>query len=92
MKNQKNTLEIEVNCTECDGKGFHEIGPECGYPASNCCGGCYHQETCVSCEDGIITLEFEDDEAVNIIKAVISKDWDEVEESINYKHQIWQGL
>jgi hypothetical protein len=90
MKNQKNTLEVEVTCPECDGQGFHEVGPECGYPASNCCGGCYHQESC-DCEDGVIILKFEEEETITIIKALISGHIEEAKEIINEQNQnVWQ--
>lgn len=86
MRNQKNTLEIEVKCPECDGEGFHEIGPECNSPASQCCGGCYHFVTCTSCDGGAIILEFEEDETIEIIKSLISGNIEEAQDSINDKH------
>lgn len=40
----------EIECEECDGEGFIEIGPECSYPASMCCGGCYRNVQCEHCD------------------------------------------
>tara|TARA_R110000772_G_scaffold239170_2_gene351197 strand:+ start:806 stop:1084 length:279 start_codon:yes stop_codon:yes gene_type:complete len=85
MNNKKNTLEIEVECPECDGRGWHEVGPECGYPASNCCGGCYHQESC-DCYNGVIILKFEEDETIEIIKSIIRGNMKEAQDIINEKH------
>jgi hypothetical protein len=92
MKNQKNMLEVEVDCPDCNGKGFHEVGPECGYPAANCCGGCYHQESC-DCEDGVIILTFEEEDTITIIKSLISGQIDEARAIVNEQHhEICQGL
>lgn len=46
----------EKECPDCDGEGFHEIGPECSQPASNCCGGCYTRRECNTC-DGAKVVE-----------------------------------
>jgi hypothetical protein len=50
-------------CEECEGQGYYSIGPECGYPASMCCGGCYKEVTCNTCEGSgkVLTEEEEDD-------------------------------
>jgi hypothetical protein len=42
-------MNEEVECKECDGEGFIEIGPICSYPASQCCGGCYERKQCENC-------------------------------------------
>ena len=79
--------EIEVQCPDCSGEGFHEVGPECGYPASNCCGGCYHQEECDTCSgDKFVTLTFEEDETADIIKALVAGQIDEARAIINDQH------
>jgi hypothetical protein len=36
-------------CEDCDGEGTISIGPICNYPASMCCGGCYKDIRCDSC-------------------------------------------
>lgn len=36
-------------CLECD-NGVVEIGPECSVLASDCCGGCYREEKCETCD------------------------------------------
>lgn len=36
-------------CKDCDGEGTISIGPNCNYPASMCCGGCYDDIECDSC-------------------------------------------
>jgi len=86
MKNEKNILEIEVKCPECDGKGFNEVGPECGYPSSQCCGGCYHNVICTECDGGEILLQFEEEETAEIIKALIRGNMEEAQLVINDKH------
>ena len=78
-------LEIEVKCPDCNGEGFHEIGPDCGKPASNCCGGCYHRVLCDSCDGGEVTLVFSKDEAICIIEDIIKGDINGARESINNK-------
>ena len=37
------------NCPECDGKGYTER-IECTKSASECCGGCFKEETCYYCD------------------------------------------
>jgi hypothetical protein len=44
------TIERQVECPECYGKGTLEYGPECYLPASMCCGGCYKTVTCEYCD------------------------------------------
>jgi len=36
-------------CEDCDGEGTVSVGPNCSYPASMCCGGCYDEEDCDTC-------------------------------------------
>lgn len=38
-----------MECEECFGSGYYEIGPECDRPASMCCGGCYKKVKCEKC-------------------------------------------
>lgn len=54
--------EYEYGCPECDAQGKIDIGPICFKPASECCGGCYQEETCNIC-DGNRTIELKDDES-----------------------------
>ena len=90
MSNQKNSLEIEFECPECEGNGWTEIGPECNSPASQCCGGCYQKTICTSCDGGDIIVEFDEEDSINIIKSLIEKDWDQIKEIMNYKEITWQ--
>lgn len=39
----------ELPCMDCNGEGFTE-SLECFRPASECCGGCYQQYECETCE------------------------------------------
>lgn len=36
-------------CEECSGLGHVMVGPDCPYPASMCCGGCYTKVECEKC-------------------------------------------
>ena len=47
-------------CKDCKGEGILSIGPTCNYPASLCCGGCYDEIKCDSC-DGRGEIEDTDD-------------------------------
>lgn len=54
---------ITRTCTECEGEGSIEIGPDCLMPASMCCGGCYKTVQCDECNGtGSITEEADEDE------------------------------
>lgn len=53
-----NYTDEEIECSECEGEGYNEIGPECNQPASNCCGGCYVKQQCEAC-DGSGSIENE---------------------------------
>lgn len=63
---------INIECPECDGNGFHEIGPECSRPASDCCGGCYRKEGCdYCCGEGEIEIPFYQEDAQEMIQMII---------------------
>jgi len=36
-------------CSECNGSGTYNVGPDCSMPASMCCGGCYTEVECEEC-------------------------------------------
>lgn len=38
-----------MECKECFGSGYYEMGPECDKLASMCCGGCYKKVKCETC-------------------------------------------
>jgi len=38
-----------VMCEWCYGDGFVMVGPNCPYPPSMCCGGCYEKVKCDKC-------------------------------------------
>jgi len=38
-----------MECKECFGSGYYEVGPECDRVASMCCGGCYKKVKCQTC-------------------------------------------
>lgn len=50
-KYNNNNMEFKtIECFECNGNGEMDGPlPECSKPASECCGGCYKQYTCVLC-------------------------------------------
>jgi hypothetical protein len=53
----------KVLCEECEGEGTISIGPECSYPASMCCGGCYEDVDCKECDGvGFHYIEVEEEE------------------------------
>lgn len=45
-----NYTDEMIDCPDCDGEGSVEVGPECNRPASQCCGGCYKDAQCGTCE------------------------------------------
>lgn len=51
-----------VVCAECDGEGGYYVGPECSYPPSMCCGGCYKPVECSVCGGKGEILNEEEDE------------------------------
>lgn len=66
---------IEIECPECEGEGNREIGPECGRPASNCCGGCYHTEICENCSgEGKLEVRMDSDDVQSIYEAIHESD------------------
>lgn len=38
-----------MECKECFGSGYYDVGPSCDKPASMCCGGCYKTVECETC-------------------------------------------
>ena len=86
MSREENTLEIEVQCPECKGEGYHEVGPECDRPASMCCGGCYTRQLCEECDGGEVTLTFTEEEAVGLIEDIIYGNIDNARDFINDQH------
>jgi hypothetical protein len=65
------SVNYEYECPECDGDGSCEIGPECGRPASNCCGGCYHTEVCKRCSgEGSLEVEMNDEDVQCVFDSV----------------------
>ncbi len=40
----------ERECKECNGNGYVEVGPICGFSASYCCGGCFEYRECEDCQ------------------------------------------
>lgn len=62
---------VTIECIECGGEGKIEVGPECGMPASQCCGGCYKSETCDTCDgSGNITYSLDAEAIGELVKAV----------------------
>jgi len=43
-------FEYFEECQNCCGEGVISIGPTCALPAWKCCGGCYTDHECQSCE------------------------------------------
>ncbi len=49
-----------MECDECYGTGYVDVGPDCWKPASECCGGCYKTIECDVCNGtGLIDDELE---------------------------------
>jgi hypothetical protein len=84
-KTETRELHIEVECPECYGNGYYEVGPECNRPASNCCGGCYRQEPCDHdhCVDGFITVTIDEDTTIQVVKHLIQNEVDEAMDLID---------
>lgn len=79
-------IEFEIKCPDCNGDGFHEIGPECGMAASMCCGGCYKREQCTECIDGEVSLSFSSEDAAEILMAAVHGNLREAQDLINELH------
>lgn len=47
--NYHNFTDEEIPCSNCDGSGIVEMGPQCDKPSSMCCGGCVQDTTCEIC-------------------------------------------
>jgi len=41
--------EDDETCEGCWGEGTIDVGPFCFKPMSECCGGCFEEETCLDC-------------------------------------------
>ena len=41
--------EDDETCEGCWGEGTIDVGPFCFKPMSECCGGCFEEETCPDC-------------------------------------------
>jgi|3_EtaG_2_1085321.scaffolds.fasta_scaffold386544_2 DnaJ-class molecular chaperone len=53
--------EDDEACDECWGEGTIDVGPICFRPMSECCGGCFEEETCPKCNGtGINNEEYEE--------------------------------
>ena len=53
---------VEIECTDCNGKGWYNDGPNCFEPASSCCGGCYVEVECGLCNgSGLCYEEIEEE-------------------------------
>lgn len=64
-KNEKMTFEFD--CKDCD-EGKQEVGPICFRPASNCCGGCYQEVECETCEgSGTLYVELDYDDLLELV-------------------------
>ena len=74
MSNKEQLLTTWVDCPDCNGDGFHEVGPQCFKPASDCCGGCYIHEDCKGCESGEVSLTINDDGMAQLIEAMRNED------------------
>ena len=54
-------ISEECECEDCDGNGMVEqfAGSSCGRRTEDCCGGCYVDIECSTCEgSGIVTNEY----------------------------------
>ena len=66
-----------MECKECFGSGYYEIGPECDKPASMCCGGCYKKVKCEKCNGtGMNDLNTPIDEIYKMWYSKDHKDFD----------------
>tara|TARA_R110001606_G_scaffold287110_1_gene435262 strand:+ start:145 stop:492 length:348 start_codon:yes stop_codon:yes gene_type:complete len=83
MSNQEETITLWVDCPDCDGEGYAEIGPDCSKPASECCGGCYTTQECPGCDGGQVSITLDGDGGARLIEAMIRGDFDEAKEIIN---------
>tara|TARA_R110001632_G_scaffold13990_2_gene47458 strand:+ start:4793 stop:5122 length:330 start_codon:yes stop_codon:yes gene_type:complete len=45
--------DAEQDCDECCGDGFYDV-MNCHDSSNECCGGCYREEKCESCDSGKI--------------------------------------
>lgn len=52
------TITMETICEECKGEKTIEVYNGCGYPASECCGGCTETIECTGCEGTGIMIEY----------------------------------
>lgn len=69
---------INIDCNDCSGDGYHEEGPECSQPASNCCGGCYKEVQCKQCAGtGKLELMFTQEELVEVLENISQKYYDD---------------
>jgi hypothetical protein len=86
MKNWVNEVHKISDCQECSGKGYVEVGPECSKPASSCCGGCYHNERCESCNglgEETRSYYFDEESTIAALDYAVSGDYNQLQILVN---------
>jgi len=82
------SYQYNGDCRVCDGDGYHEIGPDCNRPASDCCGGCYKTVVCSNCSGtGRVSYHFRDYQLCDIIEGIYREN---TVESVILVNQIMQ--
>ena len=61
-----------ITCPNCDGEGIILEGPTCFKPASSCCGGCYEELECPTCQGSRIIESNNEDitDTIIMIKSI----------------------